>query len=84
MTVIEQKVQKIVENGTKIVSFKYGGKPRNVLVGSKMATESPVWGTQENRGIRKNGRRVYLCGLDNLDGRRFKVFQSAKIRNLSV
>jgi len=82
--VIEEKVERIVRGGTKIVSFTYEGERRNVLVGSAIADGKPIWGKQKNRGIRKLGGRTFLCGLDNLDGRRFKVFSAAKIRNLSV
>lgn len=82
--VIERKAEKIVAFGTKIVSFKYEGKPRNVLVGSRKADGIPIWGRQVNRAIRKNGERTFLTGLDNLDGRQFKVFAAAKIRSLSV
>lgn len=83
--VIEKKVEKILEKGTRIVSFTHDGQRRNVLVGSNVAVASPpVWGIQKNRGIRKLDGKTYLTGIDNLDGRQFKAFAAAKIRNLSV
>lgn len=82
--VIEKKVEKILEKGTRIVSFTHDGQRRNVLVGSNAALAVPVWGVQKNRGIRKLDGKTYLTGIDNLDGRQFKAFAAAKIRNLSV
>ena len=84
MRIIEKKVEKILAKGTRIVSFTHSGQRRNVLVGSNRGLGTPVWGVQKNRGIRKLDGKTYLTGLDNLDGRQFKAFAAAKIRNLSV
>ena len=85
MSKIEKAVNKILNSGTKIVSFDYDGKRRNALIGSSASLQPPVWGHVENRAIRSHGGRKYLVALVNneSDGRRFKTFNISKIKNAS-
>jgi hypothetical protein len=78
-TKIETAIENILKTGTKIVSFNYHGKPRNVLVGSNQALREPVWGRMLNRAIRSHLGVRYLVGLDNNDSRQFKTFKLSEI-----
>lgn len=81
---INSAVNSILAFGTKIVSFDYEGKRRNVLIGSKVGLKNPPWGHVENRAMRSHNGRKYLVGLVNNEGRRtFKTFNVDKIKNPS-
>lgn len=84
MKKIEKALTEILEAGTRIVSFEYHGKTRNVLVGSNQALAAPVWGKVENRAIREHRGQKYLVGLVANEGpRQFKTFKLNEIENLS-
>jgi hypothetical protein len=84
MSNIVKALDKILERGTKIVSFEYDGEARNVLIGANGAIEgNPVWGKQINRAIRAYKGALYLVGIDNNDGHTFKTFKLDKIENPS-
>lgn len=73
-------LNRILARGTRIVSFDYDGKARNVLVGSKRAAEgTPVWGSNLNRAIREHGGQRYLLAIDNNDDHTIKTFALDKI-----
>jgi hypothetical protein len=77
-------LNKILDHGTKIVSFNYENEPRNILVGANAAQDgTPVWGEQINRAIRAYKGVLYLVGIDNNDGHTFKIFKLDKIENPS-
>lgn len=84
MSKMENAVSKLLNYGTRIVSFDYDGKRRNVLIGSSASMKPPVWGHVENPAIRSHSGRKYLVGLVNNEGsRKFKTFNLSKIRNPS-
>ena len=84
MTNIEQKIKEILARGTRIVSFDYNGKRRNVLVGDKGAAFQGQWGVQKDRAIRENGSRKYLIARPMNDNTApFKAFALDKIENPS-
>ena len=79
---IEAKINEILARGTRIVSFTYDNKRRNVLVGDKGAAFQGVWGRQMNRAIRVNGSRKFLIARPmNDDTAPFKAFALDKIEN---
>jgi hypothetical protein len=81
---IEKQINKILEGGTKIVSFDYAGKRRNVLVGASDCAYQGPWGNQENRAIRSNGGKLYLVARVNNDkAAAIKCFDLDKIENPS-
>jgi hypothetical protein len=83
---MEIALEKIVASGTKIVSFKYNDRVRNVLVGSNLAgTGVPTWGHQANRALRVHDGKTYLVGLCMNEGRAgvVKTFALDKIQNPS-
>jgi hypothetical protein len=81
---IENRINDILAFGTKIVSFDYDGKRRNVLVGSKVGLDSPRWGHVVSRGVRRHGNRHYIVGLVNNEGQRnYKTFAVDKVLNPS-
>lgn len=88
MNKTRQIIEKALRRGTKIVSFLYDSKVRNVVIGVNDAIRgAPAWGIQENRAIRvsKSGRE-YMVGLvRNEDNpRQIKAFALDKIQNLSL
>lgn len=85
MNDIVEAADRIVQGGTKIVSFLYAGKVRNVLVGSNAALGRPRWGRMVNRAIRQYRGNDYLVGLVNNEGapRTFKTFRVDKIEEPS-
>ena len=81
-TAIINAVDAILSKGTRVVSFVYGNKVRNVLVGANAAAEgTPRWGETLNRALRVNGRDLFLVGIDNNDGHTIKTFNILKIEN---
>ena len=80
---IRLKTEKILKNGTRIVSFRYDGKLRNVLLGSYRADYYTPWGTALNEMLTEHNGKLFIAGVDNNDGRIVKVFDVAKIENPS-
>lgn len=77
-------VNRIVAKGTRIVSFNYSGKPRNVLIGSNRALGQPRWGKVVNRGLREYRGKLYAVGYVNNESKRtFKTFALDKIEDPS-
>jgi len=77
-------LNKMLDKGTKIVSFDYDGERRNVLVGANGAIlGQPTWGKQINRALRIHRGSTYLVGIDNNDQHIFKTFNVNKIVNPS-
>jgi len=84
MSNIVNALNKILDKGTKIVSFDYDGQLRNILVGANTAVKGdPVWGVQVNRAIRTHKGNFYLVGIDNNDNHCFKAFNVKGIQNPS-
>ena len=85
---IRQLIEGVLPLGTRIVSFEYNGKARNVVVGVNAAIQGdPTWGTQVNRAIRKSDSgREYLVGLvrNEENPQQIKAFALDKIKNLSL
>jgi len=82
---IENKINQILKRGTRVVSFDYHGKRRNVLVGASQIANDGVWGVQENRAIRKHNGKSYLVGIVNNDhAATVKCFALDKISNPSA
>ena len=81
---MNKAVNDILAFGTKIVSFDYDGKRRNVLIGSNIGSRIPPWGKVESRAVRVHGGRKYLVGIVNNEGKRIpKTFAMDKIQNPS-
>lgn len=80
---IENAVEKILKKGTRVVSFDYHGRRRNVIVGCSACQKQPTWGNQVNRGIREYRGRKYLVGKPMNDGTPYKVFLLDDIENPS-
>jgi len=84
MTNIEQAIKKILDGGTKIVSFTYDGKARNVLIGANACGTQGVWGEQINRAVRKyNGKKYLVARVMNDKDSCIKCFNLDKIFNPS-
>lgn len=80
-----KSLARITENGTKVVSFKYHGKPRNVMIGTTEASRFvPPWAIQKSPSVVKDtaSQKHYLVGTENNlpTGRETKIFSMSKIR----
>ena len=80
---IESVTEAIASKGTRIVSFDYDGKSRNVLLGAMAADDYPAYGQKVNPILTVHQGKKYIAGVDNNDGRQVKVFSVDKIRNPS-
>lgn len=80
---IEQAIQSILDQGTKIVSFDYHGKRRNVLIGANEISAQGPWGDQLNRAIRVHRGRKYLVARVQNDVVPIKAFPLDLIENPS-
>jgi hypothetical protein len=82
---LEQSILNILRRGTKIVSFDYNGKARNVLIGAKEIEKQGTWGEQLNRAIRVHGGVKYLVARVQNEGPTptIKAFQLDLIENPS-
>lgn len=82
MNNIENAINNILKAGTKIVSFDYDGKRRNVLIGAKEVENQGPWGVQLNRAIRENkGRKFLVARVQNEGAETIKAFALDKIEN---
>ena len=87
MSILRQSIEKVLEKGTRIMSFDYDGKRRNVLVGSThIELGSPIWGEQVNRAIRTHKGKEFLIAECNNEGanRPIKAFELSKISAPSI
>jgi hypothetical protein len=84
---LEKKILRILDNGTKIVSFNYHGTVRNVLIGAQaIAGNGCTWGLQVNRGLRYFNGEVYLVAIENYGrfDRQIKIYKLQEIENFSI
>jgi len=79
---ITKTIDQILKRGTRVVSFKYHGVPRNVLIGAESTLDFPNWGRTLNTAIREHSGKRYLVGVEaNLPyGREIRIFSLSKIR----
>lgn len=82
-TNIEKAIESILKGGTRIVSFDYDGKRRNVLIGANEIEAQGPWGEQLNRAIRVNKGRKFLVARVQNDPVQIKAFALDKILNPS-
>lgn len=85
MSTLRKSIETAISKGTRIVSFDYDNKTRNVLVGSNEAISgTPVWGKQINRAVRiHNGKEYLIAKCNNENGQHpIKAFELSKIQNL--
>ena len=81
---IIKQLRKIEKLGTRVVSFDYHGKPRNVLVGRKDVQACPQRALALSRDIHYNRGTSTIClrGVDQNDGHKVKNFKVEDIHNL--
>ena len=91
MTTKENTVKDIIETaiakrGARIISFFYGGKPRNVLVGydaSEQGLGDRVWGERIGRATVRHKGRLYLTAkTNNENGNHGHAFKSFRLENI--
>lgn len=86
MKKLEKKIIKILEKGTKIVSFNYFGVVYNVLIGANAVAGPGKGYSIMERGFRYFNGDTFLLGIVNegSDLRRIKSFNLRFIDNFSI
>lgn len=80
---IAQQIRKIEKLGTRIVSFTYHGKARNVLVGRRDMQATPKGATRLSRDIHLRNGKMQLRGVDQNGDCGPKTFNLNEISDFS-
>ena len=77
-------VRQIESLGTRVVSFVYKGKVRNVIVGANLPNGGPDWGRPLSRSLVAHKGNIYLIPrVRNDTEANYKAFDLEKIENFS-
>lgn len=82
---LTKNITRLLSKGTAVVSFNYGAKARNVIIGANIAhTRNVPWGRKLNRALIFHKGEYYLFGrVMNDRVSKVKCFKVSEIYNPS-